>query len=114
MSLIDADELVQRMKLHLSFYKNPKCDKDKAAKLVITNCIEHVKHSRIIDAEPVKHAHWEPDYDYTESDWDGIPIEPRKFQDGWHCSDCGHYECDNSDPYCGGCGAKMDEEEREE
>lgn len=48
-----------------------------------------------IDAEPVEHGHW-----VTEKAISPFPI----------CSNCNTVNACHS-PYCGGCGAKMDEEQ---
>ena len=60
-------------------------------------CIERVlellEDAPTVDAEPVRHGHWI----YT-------PTEPL----GYVCSECGKSSCGFT--YCPNCGAKMDEE----
>ena len=50
----------------------------------------------IVDAEPVRHEHWEEHKDYP-----GL---------AYLCSGCGYFTTDRS-YYCPRCGAKMDEAE---
>lgn len=53
--------------------------------------LDMIKNAPTIDAEPVVHAHWHT----------GMPFPI--------CSNCNTVSACHS-PYCGGCGAKMDEE----
>lgn len=54
----------------------------------------------IIDAEPVRHGHWE-----TEVRTDRLGLKHCYYA----CSACGRAQ-DDETPYCALCGAKMDEE----
>ena len=56
-----------------------------------------------IEAEPVKHAHWE------------LANEDTAYDNVWVCSNCGEDFTQHRKPkfiYCPSCGAKMDEERK--
>lgn len=100
MRLIDADELIE--KLDPEYKATVKLIKKGEAHL--DNLAEGYKEvhdiiiwSPTVDAEPVRHGHWEVAIGYDIR---------RKVQ----CSDCGRmaFECSS---YCPNCGAKMDEVE---
>lgn len=78
--LIDADDLL--MDNSWAFYDENGNRNDA--------CIA-VENAPTVDAEPVRHGHWE---------WDGDYI----------CSNCGERGHRNKWKYCPNCGAKMDEE----
>ena len=60
---------------------------------------EELSNLKMVEAEPVVHAHWVPAPDVGDC--------------CYRCSSCGkvidHY-CDEDDLYCARCGAHMDEE----
>lgn len=86
MRLIDADELIKRLK------------KDPLFPLIEQYNISGViEKAPTIEAEPVKHGRWE-----CESDLETYTI--------WRCSECG-IGFEHTSPYCRYCGAKMGGEE---
>lgn len=107
MRLIDADALIEKF--------NEKCDMatalvdEKTAERFHTFCVlaDAVDEQPTIDAEPVSHGHW-------------IHTGKTNVYGGHQhaCSVCGYSlmvspMCDNEN-YCCNCGAKMDEERKEE
>lgn len=100
---IDADELIERIKKHKSYYlANPiRTVMDDATIQVLDSCIVHVAHSKTIEADSLKHGKWEY--------W-GRDNEYCKY---YRCSVC-HYEVpdysEDSDTkynFCPNCGADM-------
>ena len=91
MKLIDKDALLNRMQ------KDPLFD------LVERYGVSGVINAEpTVDAEPVRHGHWEI---YVISPFDGEDVK---------CSECGERGCAPYWNYCPNCGAKMDGTEREE
>ena len=102
MRLIDADELLEKLKQNLRDYRDVMNDDGVRATLIAVNDVEKAP---TIDAEPVVHGHW-----IRCSDGAELQLI---------CSHCG-YEYIEADPdcteehnYCPHCGAKMDKEQEE-
>lgn len=71
---------------------------------------ELVQTTKAVDVEPVRHGRWVGlEYDGYA---DGCPV-----YDLWECSECGEEvrgeDVPDTHPWCHGCGAKMDKEEKE-
>lgn len=69
---------------------------------------EFIASRPIVDAEPVRHGTWEMRHKTLKTDFATLTgTYPT-------CSLCGHTEfgVDKSTPYCPGCGAKMDGDEK--
>lgn len=94
---IDKDLIIQKLELRLAVTKL--CDDNAYKKGQLdarTEDIENIKYIPAADVEPVRHGEWK-----LLKDGNGI------------CSQCGHWQtkvwcCDNSQRYCGVCGARMD------
>ena len=67
-----------------------------------------IAHAPTVDAEPVRHGHW-------ETIGGGIFVQGDSYAVRFKCSICGHFVNLGTDRnYCPNCGAKMDGERREE
>lgn len=88
MRLIDADELFNQRVYSV------RSDKEFPYQKAYKNMLHDIENAPTVDAEPVKHGHWE----YQET-W-------RVFE----CSICNHSMVSKY-PYCAWCGAKMDLED---
>lgn len=69
----------------------------------INNFINSLKSAPTVDAEPVRHGHWEIHTDAVGNTY-------------YECSCCHTtwWEIKSNDNYCSACGAKMDEEATDE
>ena len=91
---IDADELFVRL-------NKKKTIKDEQEKIEvgyvygISDAIDELVHTPTADVAEVRHGRW---------------VEVNDDDSLYRCSACGELSCCNS-PYCGECGAKMDEVE---
>lgn len=96
MRLIDADELIKKMLRDGDTYTNDDIRHG------YHNCQILVYDAPTVDAEPIRHGHWE----YNPKDAFEVMFELPK------CSVCGH-ESSDALKYCSNCGALMDEEVEE-
>lgn len=97
MPLIDADSLWKVFE-NAGWWDN--ADRDIAQDLL--------DQAPLVDAEPVRHGHWETKEYITEDgfdDWGVIHHEEV-------CSECGEWQGERS-KFCPNCGAKMDLEEED-
>ena len=98
--LIDADALIPQMESDASEIEDP------IASMFTYAAINDIKHAPTVEAEPVRHGHWE----FGENEYG---------DDGYYCSAChGHvvwkYDTESIDfikeyNYCPFCCAKMGE-----
>ena len=65
------------------------------ARRIYENILEDVETTKTVDVKPVVHGHWKYEQDEGHSIYTG------------ECSVCGHRR--RIDPFCGRCGAIMDE-----
>lgn len=98
MRLIDADTLIARIRdrvCGVCFDSNP----EKCEMCEINAQIHAICREPTVDAQPVRHGHW---------DIGGYIIGDARVS----CSECGFVDEQTFPmPFCGRCGAKMDEEE---
>ena len=105
MRLIDADKLYEELKNHA---RNAKDMSMASVYNGIAIACGELNQAPTIDAEPVRHGHWEKKRKYVV----GRAVD----DDGWVelqelCSACGKWAKTQwrSPLYCPNCGAKMDE-----
>ena len=121
MRLIDADKLIEILKLHREFYvKNEASEKDTAAIRILGSCIEHVKSQKSIEPESVR-PHGKIEWKKrtrletlkVEKDELGTPFLKQKHidYDAPYCSCCGKRMTGTFLFFCDNCGAKMDGKE---
>lgn len=97
--LIDANELICRLKSHQKFYKEHAIDfADTIATTVIESCISHVNNSAAIEAEPMRHSI--KTLVKTADECKAVLLDHL-------CTECGSL-CTDTDKYCAECGAKME------
>ena len=117
--LIDADKLIDDLSdLKRSPWANTPCVSDER-KLGIIEALDMIQSivrvdSQTVDDEPVRHGAWLP------CDKKGYILTEMALRDGrrWYgykCSECNNiYHGNVFTKYCPNCGAKMDEERKEE
>ena len=77
---------------------------------IVSECAEIIRDLPTVEAEPVRHGHWEKLHKTYGEDVDCGDYD-------WRCSECGKVDCHNIKvevPYCWHCGAKMNSERRED
>lgn len=91
MRLIDADRLKRVL---IAFFTGSHLELPHISKV-----IDFLDNADTIDAEPVRHGHWEHDSTGANfcSECLEYPYDDGEYHMVWHCS------------YCPNCGAKMDE-----
>lgn len=102
MRLIDADEVIEKVKLLIQVDKEAGCIGTRL--FTLKNVIDFLNESETI--APVKHGHWILIYEMPRGNY-------------FKCSECNHevflkYGRKVSDDYlyCSGCGARMDGDEK--
>lgn len=102
MRLIDADALVAQEEFFAKIFKGD------FGEQVATHVIEVINDAPTVDAIHVRHGRW-------LCKRYGVAFDGKRFP-FWTiavCSECNKTSCDAGD-YCPNCGAKMDEERKEE
>lgn len=105
MRLFDADKL--QVKHYLQRSEHPIGYEGTQAVYNYTDVLAYdIESAETVEAEPVRHGHWEKLHKTYGEDVDCGDYD-------WRCSECGKVDCHNIKvevPYCWHCGAKMDEE----
>lgn len=103
MRLINADSLKKTLRDWISDHWTEAFTGDDAG----SEFVDMIDHEETIDAAKVVHAHWIRTYLAQIRTY---LAQTGSYQTGsYKCSNCGRLSMGNTN-YCGGCGARMDEE----